>query len=335
MVVLQRRLLPAFLGACLAVALPARAEPLAVSIATGGVTGVYYQIGAAICRLLRDHPPAQPIQCTTEGTAGSIRNLIDLRYGEARVAVVQADSLYDAVRGEGPFAPAGPDRGVRAMFTVTTDTLNVLVRSREAVTRPSELLGRRLNIGAPGSGTEVTFRRLMAERGWSAESFAGFTDFRSPLQAEALCNRRTDAIVFVSANPSGPMQDATTLCSTSLVPIREEFVRAMAEAHPFYVEAVIPGGTYAHNPDPIPTIGVRATLVASVDAPDELVYAITKAVLDHLEDFRTLHLAFQDTTLEEITRHCVFAPLHAGTRQYLIERGIAIDVCPAVSAAAG
>src|SRR3712207_4732834 len=80
------------------------AEPGRLRIASGAVTGVYSQVGAAICRLLRDHPPARPLACTTEGSPGAVRNLLDLRSGAADLALVQADTLYYAVRGEGPFA---------------------------------------------------------------------------------------------------------------------------------------------------------------------------------------------------------------------------------------
>jgi TRAP transporter TAXI family solute receptor len=317
---------------CAGFAVGARAEHYRLSVATGGVTGTYYQLGAAICRLLKDHPPAHPMDCAVEGTAGAVRNLIDMRFGNVPMALVQADSLYFAKRGEGPFAAAGPDRQTRAMFTFLTETLNVLTRTNEPTPNVGALRGRRINIGAPGSGTEVTFRRLMAERGWSDADFAGFTDFRSTLQADALCRGRTDAIVFVAGNPSGGMQDATFTCDARLVPIADAFVRAVGTRFPYYVPAVIPGGTYRNNPEPVPTLGVRATLVAARDTPDEVVYEVTKVVLDHLDELRRLHLSFTDIRLEGITRHCVFAPLHAGTVRYLRERRLSIEVCPELQA---
>ena len=92
-------------------AAPAWAEPYRLAIATGGVTGIYYQIGAAICRLLRDHPPAHAIDCRTEGSAGSIANLLSLGQGEVPLALAQADSLHDAVTGTGGFANRPPDKG--------------------------------------------------------------------------------------------------------------------------------------------------------------------------------------------------------------------------------
>jgi uncharacterized protein len=328
-----RHLLPMAFG--LWVGTAAAAEPYGLNIGTGGVTGVYYQVGAAICRLLREHPPRHPVDCTVQATAGAVRNLIDIRYGAAAMALTQADSLFYAMRGEGPFVTAGPDRRTRAMFTLLTETVNVLTREDEPAERIADLRGRRVNIGPPGSGTAVTFRRLIDERGWTRSDFAGFTDYRSALQAEALCGERTDAMVFVAANPSPEMQDATFACRARLVPIADEFARAMTGRYPYYVPAVIPAATYPNNPSPVATIGIRATLVAARETPEEVVHEVTQAVLDHLDEFRTLHLAFKDVRLEDITRHCVFAPLHPGTARYLRERGLTIEVCrePLASAA--
>lgn len=321
-----RRLVP--LALALSISTAATADTFTLNIGTGGVTGVYYQIGAAICRLLRDHPPQRPIECTVQGTPGAVRNLIDVRYGAAAMALTQADSLYYATRGEGPFATAGPDRRTRAMFTLVTETVNLLTRAADPAWSIADLRGKRLNIGPPGSGTAVTFRRLLEERGLTTDDFAGFTDFRSTLQAEALCGDRTDAIVYVAANPSPEMQDATFSCQARLVPIAEEFARAMTGRYPYYVPASVPAGIYRNNPDPVPTIGIRATLVAARDTPEDVVYEVTRAVLDHLEELRTLHLAFRDVRIEDITRHCVFAPVHPGTARYLRERGLAIGACP-------
>lgn len=311
----------------------AGATPLA--IATGGVTGVYYQFGAAVCRLLADHPPAEPIDCTVEGTPGAVHNLIQLRAGAVRFATVQADSLYLAARGEGPFAAAGPDRKVRALFTFATETLNLLVRPERPAAGVAGLRGRRVNIGAPTSGTAVTFRRLMADRGWGEDDFQGLADYRSTLQSRALCQGRVDAVAFVGANPSGVVQDATFACGARLVPVEPELARSLLARYPFFVPATIPGGLYPANPAPTPTVGMRATLVASADASEALVRAATAAVLDHLDELRTLHLAFKDVRMEEITGACVFAPLHPGAGRYLRERGLRIEVCPGLRAPAG
>ncbi|MEK0083626.1 TAXI family TRAP transporter solute-binding subunit [Benzoatithermus flavus] len=308
----------------------AETQPYPLAIATGGVTGVYYQIGAAICRLLKDHPPQHPIDCTTEGSNGSVRNLIDMRWDHVPLAIAQSDSLYYAVTGTGPFAGTGPDRSVRALFSLVTEAFVVMTRGDSPVPSLAELKGKRLSIGPPASGTDVTFRRLMAARGWSAGDFRAFPDIKSSLQAAALCRGDVDAIAVVGANPSPSLQEATHACNARFVPISFAFAQAMIERHPYYVSALIPGGLYPNNPNPTETVGVRATLVAPAGTPDEVVYEVTRAVFDNLAELKTLHLAFAPIEKADIVRYCVFAPIHAGAQRYYREQGLKLEACPAV-----
>jgi TRAP transporter TAXI family solute receptor len=329
---LRRRLATIILGAALALGAgsDARADPFRLDISTGGVTGIYYQIGAAICRLLQDHPPERPITCTTAGSAGSVGNLIQMRTGSVPLALAQSDSLHDAVTGTGGFANIGRDGQVRALFTLVTETLLVLARSDAWVPKLLELKGRRVNIGAPASGSEVTFRQLLAARGFAPTEFARLSDIKASLQAVALCDGQVDAIAFMAANPVPVMQEATYLCDSRFVPLDQDFASAMIERYPYYVPAVIPGGLYANNPDPTPTIGVRATLVAPASTPEDVIYEVTRTVLDNLAELRTLHLAFAGIDAKDILSHCVFAPIHPGARRYYEERRLNLEVCPQV-----
>jgi TRAP transporter TAXI family solute receptor len=317
-------LLAGLLGGCvLGAAAGARAqEPYPLSIATGGVTGIYYQIGAAICRLLRDHPPTVPIACTTNGSQGSVANLIGVRFGQAPVAVVQADVLHDAAMGTGAFANQRPDGGVRALFSPVPEAFMVLTPGDRRVTSVADLRGRRVSVGAPASGSEVTLRRLLDARGWSPGAFAELIDVQNSLQAVALCRGLVDAAAFVAANPAPILQEATFACDARFVPLDPEFTRSMVERYPYYVPAVVPGGLYPNNPAPVPTVGVRAVVVASAGTPDEVVHAVTRTVFENLAEFRTLHLAFASVEAEDMLHHCLFAPVHPGAARYYREAGL-------------
>ena len=295
-------------------------EPYPLSIATGGVTGIYYQIGAAICRLLQDHPPAVPMTCTTEGSQGSVANLVGVRFGRVPLAVVQADVLHDAVTGS--LANQPPDDGVRALFSPVPEAFMVLTRGDASVPSVADLRGRRVSVGAPASGSELTFRRLLAARGWSPAAFAKLVDVQNSLQAAALCRGLVDATALVAANPTPAVQEATFACDARFVPLEPEFVRSMVERYPYYVPAVVPGGLYPNNPAPVPTVGVRAVVVASAGTPDEVVHAVTRAVFENLAEFRTLHLAFAAVEAEGMLHHCLFAPLHPGAARYYREAGL-------------
>jgi TRAP transporter TAXI family solute receptor len=308
--------------AVLAVAAPAGAAPYRLAIATGGVTGIYYQFGAAICRLLRDHPPAQPITCVTEGSGGAVANLQNLRAGEVPLALTQSDTIHDAATGTGVFARQGPDPKLRALFSPLTEAFMVLTRDPDWAPSLADLRGLRVNIGPPTSGSEATFRDLLAARGWSASEFTRLTGLRTSLQAAALCSGQVDAISFVAANPVPVMQEATFACRSRFVPLDQEFAGALIARYPYYVSAEVPGGLYPNNPDPVPTIGVRAIVAASSDTPDDVVYAITRTVFENMAQLRTLHLAFARATAEDMLDQCVFAPVHAGAARYYREAGL-------------
>lgn len=309
-------------GLLLASAGPALAASYRLSIATGGVTGIYYQFGAAICRLLRDHPPAMPIVCMTEGSDGSISNLQGLREGNVPLALAQSDSVYDAATGSGRFARQGPDPKLRALFSPVTEAFMVLTRARDWVPTLAALRGLRVNIGAPASGSEVTFHELLAARGWAPTDFSRLSGLRTSLQAGALCSGQVDAISFVAANPVPVMQEATFACRARFVPLDQEFAHTLIQRYPYYVPAEVPGGLYPNNPDPVPTIGVRAIVVASSDTSDDVVYHITKTLFENLAELRTLHLAFANASAQDMLDQCVFAPVHAGAARYYHEAGL-------------
>lgn len=296
--------------------------PFPLAITTGGVTGIYYQIGAAICRLLRDHPPSRYIDCQTEGSAGSVANVRLVADGRRQLGLAQSDTLYDAVTGTGGFAGRSPDTQVRALFSPVVETFLVLTAAENWVPQIGDLRGRRINIGAAASGTEVTFRKMMTARGWQAGDFAALSDIRASLQAEALCAGRVDAVVFVAANPAPVIQDAAFTCAARFVPLDQQFAREMIERHPYYVAAQIPGGVFRNNPGPTPTIGVRGIVIASVATPDDIVYTVTRVVFEHLPVLRTLHLAFAQVTAGEMLDQCVFVPVHPGAARYYREAGL-------------
>ena len=296
--------------------------PQQLAIATGSVTGIYYQIGAAICRLLRDHPPGQPVDCRTEGTAGSLQNLTIVAEAGAALGLAQADNLHDAATGTGAFAGRAPDRRLRALFSPVVETLLVLTRASHSVPQIADLRGRRVSIGAQASGSEATFRQMMAARGWGLGDFSQIVDIRASLQARALCAGKVDAIAFVAANPVPVMQEATFACAARFVPVEDAFARMMVARHPYYVAAEVPGALYPNNPEPTPTIGVHGVVIANADASEELVYAVTRAVFAHLREFRTLHLAFADVTAEAMLDPCLFAPVHPGAARYYREAGL-------------
>jgi uncharacterized protein len=294
-----------------------------ITIGTGGVTGVYYPTGGAICRLVNLDRQAHGIRCSVESTGGSVYNVNTMRQGELDFGVVQSDVQYNALKGVGEeFEGQGPYEGLRAVFAVHPEPFNVLARADAGIETFDDLKGKRVNIGNPGSGQRATMEVLMKAKGWTADDFALASELKSAEQSQALADNNVDAIVFTVGHPNGSIQEATTTTDARLIPVAGPEVDALVAENPYYSKAVIPGGMYPGNPDDVETFGVRATFVSSTDVPEEVVYQVVKAVFENFEDFKRLHPAFASLEKEEMITAALSAPLHPGAEKYYKEAGL-------------
>jgi hypothetical protein len=294
-----------------------------ITIGTGGVTGVYYPTGGAICRLVNLDRQAHGIRCSVESTGGSVYNVNTMRQGQLDFGVVQSDVQYNALNGVGEeFEGQGPYEGLRAVFAVHPEPFNVLARADSGIATFDDLKGKRVNIGNPGSGQRATMEVLMTAKGWTADDFALASELKSAEQSQALADNNVDAIVFTVGHPNGSIQEATTTTDAKLIPVAGPEVDALVAENPYYSKAVIPGGMYPGNPDDVETFGVRATFVTRADVSDEAVYQVVKAVFENFEDFKKLHPAFALLDKEEIVTGGLSAPLHPGAERYFKEAGL-------------
>ena len=242
-------------AACSLLAMPSfAADQRFVTIGTGGVTGVYYAVGGAVCRLMNKDRKETGIRCSTESTGGSVFNVNAIQTGDLDFGLTQSDVQYQAYNGVTPF-DGKPFKDLRAVFSVHPEPFTVLARPDAGVKVFEDFKGKRFNVGA------------------------------------------------------------------MLVPLTGSAVDALVAAHPYYSVATIPGGMYANNPDDTTTFGVRATVVANASTPDDVVYALVKAVFENFDDFKKLHPAFAKLDPKEMVKAGLSAPLHPGAERYYKEKG--------------
>ena len=249
-----------------------------VTIGTGGVTGVYYPTGGAICRLVNRTRKDTGIRCSVESTGGSAYNLNTIRAGDMDMGIVQSDWQYHALNGTSRFESMGPDKELRALFSLHPEAFTVLARKDANIKTFDDLKGKRVNIGNPGSGQRGTMEQMMAAKGWTTREFSLTSELKSSEQAKALCDNKIDAFVFTAGHPSGSLKEATTSCDTNLVTVSGPAVEKLLKENPYYRTATIPGGMYRGNDEDVVTFGVAATFVASTRLSDETVYQVTKSV---------------------------------------------------------
>ena len=303
------------------VATPAIAQKF-ITIGTGGVTGVYYPTGGAICRLVNKNRKEHGIRCSVESTGGSAYNVNTIRAGDLDMGVAQSDVQAAAFQGTLTFKERGAFNNLRAVFSVHPEPLHLIARADAGIKTFDDLKGKRVNIGNPGSGQAETVKLILQTVGWSKNDFSLASELKSAEQSAALCDNKVDAVFFTVGIPSGSIKEATTTCDTKLIPISGAWVDSFVKKYPAYAKATIPGGIYRGSPDPTATFGPKATFVSSTNTPDDTVYAVVKSVFENFESFKKLHPAFADLQRNEMTVDGLSAPLHNGAIRYYKEVGL-------------
>ena len=308
-------------AALLAAPLPAAAQQKFVSIGTGGVTGVYYAAGGAICRLVNKDRAEHGLRCSVESTGGSVFNVNTIKAGELDLGVVQSDVGYNAYEGLSQFKEGGAYKKLRSVFALHPEPFTVLARKEANIKSFDDLKGKRFNVGNPGSGTRASMEMLLAAKGWTMKDFSLASELRPDEHGSALCDGKIDGFFYGIGHPSANIQDPTTTCGAQLVSLTGPAVDELVQKHSYYAKATIPGGLYPNNDQPTETYGVTATFVTSEDVPEESVYLIVKAVFDNFEDFKRLHPAFANLDPKEMIKSGLSAPLHPGAEKYFKEKG--------------
>ncbi|MCZ4093912.1 TAXI family TRAP transporter solute-binding subunit [Sinorhizobium psoraleae] len=311
----------AALSAALLFAGGALAQQKFVTIGTGGVTGVYYAAGGAICRLLNKDRKTHGIRCSVESTGGSAFNVNTIKEGELDFGMAQSDIQYNASKGEESFKEGGAHADLRAVFSIHPEPFTVLAHPNANVTKFEDFKGKRFNVGNPGSGTRASMERLLGAMGWTLADFSLASELKADEHGPALCDGKIDGFFYGVGHPSANIQDPTTTCGAKLVPLTGEAVDKLVAENPYYARATIPGGLYNNNPEDTETFGVLATLVTSANVPEESVYQLTKSVFENFDEFKSLHPAFANLDPAKMIKDGLSAPLHPGAQKYYKEKG--------------
>ncbi len=303
------------------------------TIGTGGPTGVYFQTGNAICKMLHKYATSsehgrkkaatdKAYRCTAPSTGGSNYNIGQIKDGEFQFGVAQSDWQFHAFNGSSKWE-GKQFGGLRAVFSVHNEPFQIWARKKARVKDFKGLKGKTVNIGNPGSGQRGTMEVLMAAMGVDNSYFKGVTELTSSEQVKALCDGKIDAYGYSVGFPNGAMEQAAT-CAAKALPINLTGgpVQGLIDGAPYYAAATIPAGTYTGQKKDVTTFGVKATVVTSVDVSTELVYLVTKAVFENFDDFKKQHPAFGPLEKKNMIADGLSAPLHPGAIKYYKEAGL-------------
>ena len=300
---------------------PVAAQQKFITIGTGGVTGVYYAAGGAICRLVNKDRAKHNIRCSVESTGGSVFNVNTIKGGELDLGFAQSDVQFNASKGVGQFKDGGAYGDLRAVFSVHPEPFTVVARKEAGAKSFTDFKGKRFNVGNPGSGTRSSMEELLAAMGWKMGDFALAAELKADEHGPALCDGKIDGFFYAVGHPSANIQDPTTTCGAKIVSLSGPAIDKLVAEKPYYAKVTIPGGLYPNNPDAAQTYGVLATVVASAKTPAETVYQVTKAVFDNFDEFKKLHPALANLTPQAMIKDGLSAPLHEGALRYYREKG--------------
>jgi len=315
-------LIAAAVGAALAAPIGiAQAQQKYITIGTGGVTGVYYAAGGAICRLVNKDRKSHGIRCSVESTGGSVFNVNTIKAGELDMGVAQSDVHYNAAKGLAQFKD-GAYGDLRAVMSLHPEPFTVLARKEANVKSFAEFKGKRFNVGNPGSGTRASMEELLGSMGWKMADFSLASELKADEHGPALCDGKIDGFFYAVGHPSANIQDPTTTCGAKLVALTGPAVEKLVKEKPYYAKATIPGGLYPNNPQATETYGVLATFVSSTKTPPDTIYVVVKAVFDNFDEFKKLHPALANLKAEAMVKDGLSAPLHDGAIRYYKEKGL-------------
>jgi len=290
-----------------------------ITVGTGGIVGVYYPLGGAICRFVNAGRKDHGYRCTVESTGGSVFNINAVMSGDMDIGFAQSDTQFYALNGQGPFKEKQPK--LRALFSVYPELFTLVTRQDANIKSFADLKGKRVNIGDPGSGTRATTELVMAASGIRKEDLRLATELKFVEMAPALCDNKIDAFTFVAGHPNAIFQEAAASCASSIASVSGPGIDKLVKDSPFYAKANVPGKMYKGTDNPQLSFGVLATVVASTDLPDQTAYIVTKAVFDNFDDFRKLHPAVANITKEQMLEGNT-VPFHPGALKYFREKGL-------------
>ena len=282
-----------------------------LNIGTGGTAGTYYPIGGAIAEVLNKEIPG--MSASAQSTGASVANINMLSDGEVDLATVQNDIAYYAAHGTEMFQDKKVD-GLQGIASLYPETCQFVTLKSSGIKSIAELKGKRVAVGAAGSGVEANVRQILAAYGVTYDDIdAQYLSFAEG--ASALKDGNVDVAVLTAGYPTASVQDIASQNPVRLLPVEGKIADALIAQYPFYTKTVIPAGTYAGFDEEVPSVAVMAMLVAGPTVNDDLGYCVTKAIFSNLDRLQAAH-AVGKQIAKDTAKTGMSLPMNAGAEKY-------------------
>ena len=283
-----------------------------INIATGGTAGTYYPIGGAIAEVLNKNG----MNASAQSTGASVANINMLKDKQVELAIVQNDITYYAVNGEEMFKEGGKVENLNGIASLYPETCQFVVREDSGIKAITDLKGKRVAVGAAGSGAEANARQILEAYGITYddvdEQFLSFAE-----GSYALKDGTVDAAFVTAGYPTASVQDIASQNKIRLLPVGDEQIKKLADKYPFYTKTTVPAGTYQGFDQEVQTVSVMAILVANDKIDAALGEKLTKAIFDNLDKIAAAHSAGKNITKENALKGMDFIKMNEGATKVL------------------
>lgn len=259
-------------------------------IATGNTSGTYYPIGGAISEILNSK--IADMHSSVQTTSGSIANIKLLEEGTVELAIIQNDIADYAVNGTEMFKDENKYKfdTLRGIATLYAETCQFVTNAASGIETIPDLKGKKVCVGAEGSGAEANARQLLGIYGMTYDDIQPvYLSFSAG--SKALIDGTIDAAFLTAGAPTAAVKDVAAQLKIKLLPIDDKHFTALAEKYPYYSRMIIPTGTYANLDEDVPTVSVMAILACNDKVDKDLGYQLTKTLFDNLDTLKSAHSA--------------------------------------------
>ncbi|MDR1489405.1 MAG: TAXI family TRAP transporter solute-binding subunit [Desulfovibrio sp.] len=288
-----------------------------LSLATGGTAGTYFPIGGAIANAVSK---GGVVQATAETSNASVANINLVGKGEIETAIVQNDVTFWAYNGQNMFENK-PVKNLRAVLALYPEHVHLVVSKASKIAKLSDLRGKRVSVGAPGSGVEANVKAILqaADMTYKDLGEAGRMDFAST--ANRFKDEQVDAAFLTTGYPSPAIMDIAATKEITLVSMDRAFLDKLHKIHPYFVPDKIPAGTYRGVDKDAATPAVMAIIVAHDKVSEKVIYEFLKGIFDNLSDVQASHAKAKEISLDKALSGLT-VPLHPGAVKYYKEKGV-------------
>jgi TRAP transporter TAXI family solute receptor len=296
-------------------------KTLRLSIATGGTGGVYYPMGGGMANIISKYIPYT--DATAEVTTASVDNCLLVGQGKADLALIMADTGWDAYQAKARFKDKIP---LRTLAVLYPNNMHIVTVEGKGIEKVADLKGKRVSTGAPGSGTEVMALRVVEAYGLDPTKDMTRDKLSVSESAGALKDRKIDAFFWVGGLPTAAIMDlgATPGIKIKLIGHADAVPKMRETYGPIYVKGIIPAKTYPGQAVDVPIAVVWNLLVCHENMKEGIAYDIVKTIFDHKPELITVHSEARQITLEPQAAGGSPIPFHPGAIRYFTEKGLKI-----------